>query len=149
MVNCKLDLNAIMADNSAGGSPALLFVYLFYHQLFVTGVTKTSKTGLSLFLSSGSLLRFSKSETDPQNRAKNGLTGHAASCYKTLALIRAKTIKNGLFVSNGGRQLRGQLYAVVQKHIFFICLNALLYLSEGTNMDASLRNVLRHIIWHR
>ena len=72
MVNCKLDLNAIMADNSAGGSPALLFVYLFYHQLFVTGVTKTSKTGLSLFLSSGSLLRFSKSETDPRCQQKKG-----------------------------------------------------------------------------
>lgn len=27
MVNCKLDLNALMVDNSAGGSPALLFVY--------------------------------------------------------------------------------------------------------------------------
>ena len=27
MINCKLDLNAIMVDNSAGGSPALLFVY--------------------------------------------------------------------------------------------------------------------------
>ena len=56
MINCKLDLNAILTDNSAGDSPALLFVYLFNHQLFVTDVTKTSKTGLPLFLSSRGLL---------------------------------------------------------------------------------------------
>ena len=65
MVNCKLDLNAIMADNGAGGSPALLFVNLFYHQRFVTGVTKTSKTGLPLFLSAKGYFGISKSETDP------------------------------------------------------------------------------------
>ena len=65
MVNCKLDLNAIMADNGAGGSPALLFVNLFYHQRFVTGVTKTSKTGLPLSLSARSYWGVSKSETDP------------------------------------------------------------------------------------
>ena len=66
MVNCKLDLNAIMADNGAGGSPALLFVNLFYHQRFVTGVTKTSKTGLPLFLSAKGYFGISKSETDPK-----------------------------------------------------------------------------------
>ena len=66
MINCKLDLNAIMSDNSAGGSPALLFVYLFYHQPFVTSVTKTSKPGLPLFLSSRGYLGISKSETDPE-----------------------------------------------------------------------------------
>ena len=65
MINCKLDLNAILTDNSAGGSPALLFVDLFNHQLFVTGVTKTSKTGLPLFLSAKGYLGISKSETDP------------------------------------------------------------------------------------
>ena len=65
MVNCKLDLNAIMADNGDGGSPALLFVNLFYHQRFVTGVTKTSKTGLPLFLSAKGYFGISKSETDP------------------------------------------------------------------------------------
>ena len=70
MVNCKLDLNAIMADNGAGGSPALLFVNLFYHQRFVTGVTKTSKTGLPLFLSAKGYFGISKSETDPQLNIK-------------------------------------------------------------------------------
>ena len=65
MVNCKLDLNAIMADNSAGGSPALLFVKFLYHQFFVMSVTKTNKTGLPLFLSSRGYLGISKSETDP------------------------------------------------------------------------------------
>ena len=65
MVDCKLDLNAIMADNSAGGSPAPLFVYLFYHQPFVTSVTKTSKAGLLLFLSLRHHMGISKSETDP------------------------------------------------------------------------------------
>ena len=63
IIKCKLDLNAILEDNSGGGNPALLFVNLFYHQLFVTSVTKTSKTGLLLFLSSGTT---SKSETDPK-----------------------------------------------------------------------------------
>ena len=65
MVDCELDLNAILTDNSAGGGPALLFVYLFYHQPFVTSVTKTSKTGLPLFLSAKGYLGISKSETDP------------------------------------------------------------------------------------
>ena len=65
MVNCKLDLNAILTDNSAGGSPAFLFVYLFYHQPFVMSVTKTSKPGLLLFLSSRGYLGISKSETAP------------------------------------------------------------------------------------
>ncbi len=65
MVNCKLDLNTIMMTNSAGGSPALLLVYVFYHKLFVTGVTKTSKSGLPPFLSSKGYLGISKSETDP------------------------------------------------------------------------------------
>jgi hypothetical protein len=65
MVNCKLDLNTIMVDNSSGGSPALLLVYFFYHKLFVTGVTKTSKSGLPPFLSSKGYLGISKSETDP------------------------------------------------------------------------------------
>ena len=68
MVDCKLDLNAIMADNSAGGSPAPLFVYLFYHQPFVTSVTKTSKAGLLLFLSLRHHVGISKSETDPVMR---------------------------------------------------------------------------------
>ena len=66
MINCKLDLNAIMSDNSAGGSPALLFVDFFYHQPFVTSVTKTSKSGLPLFLSAKGYLGISKSETDPK-----------------------------------------------------------------------------------
>jgi hypothetical protein len=65
MVNCKLDLNAILTDNGAGGSPALLFVKFFYHQPFVTSVTKTSKAGLPLFLSAKGYLGISKSETDP------------------------------------------------------------------------------------
>ena len=65
MVDCELDLNAILTDNSAGGGPALLFLYLFYHQPFVTSVTKTSKTGLPLFLSAKGYLVISKSETDP------------------------------------------------------------------------------------
>ena len=65
MVDCELDLNAVLTDNSAGGSPALLFVYLFYHHPFVTSVTKTSKAGLLLFLSLGCSLGISKSETDP------------------------------------------------------------------------------------
>ena len=66
MVNCKLDLNAILTDNGAGGSPALLFVKFFYHQPFVTSVTKTSKAGLPLFLSAKGYLGISKSETDPR-----------------------------------------------------------------------------------
>ena len=65
MVDCELDLNAVLTDNSAGGGPALLFVNVFYHQLFVTGVTKTSKAGLPLFLSAKGYLSISKSETDP------------------------------------------------------------------------------------
>ena len=65
MVDCKLDLNAILTDNSAGGSSALLFVNVFYHQPFVTSVTKTSKSGLPLFLSARGYLGISKSETDP------------------------------------------------------------------------------------
>lgn len=65
MVDCELDLNAVLSDNSAGGGPALLFVNVFYHQLFVTGVTKTSKAGLPLFLSGRGYLGISKSETDP------------------------------------------------------------------------------------
>ena len=65
MVDCELDLNAILTDNSAGGGPALLCVYLFYHQPFVTSVTKTSKTGLPLFLSAKGYLGISESETDP------------------------------------------------------------------------------------
>ena len=69
MINCKLDLNAIMSDNSAGGSPALLFVDFFYHQPFVTSVTKTSKSGLPLFLSAKGYLGISKSETDPREKA--------------------------------------------------------------------------------
>ncbi|MBR5894560.1 MAG: hypothetical protein IKZ13_03335, partial [Akkermansia sp.] len=47
------------------GSPALLFVDFFYHQPFVTSVTKTSKSGLPLFLSAKGYLGISKSETDP------------------------------------------------------------------------------------
>ena len=70
MVNCKLGINAIMADNSAGGSPALLFVKFLYHQFFVTSVTKTNKTGLPLFLSSRGYLGISKSETDPHYSRK-------------------------------------------------------------------------------
>ena len=35
----------------------------------------------------------SKSETDPQNRAKNGLTDHTVLCYKALALIRVSKNK--------------------------------------------------------
>ena len=77
MVNCKLDLNAIMADNGAGGSPALLFVNLFYHQRFVTGVTKTSKTGLPLFLSAKGYFGISKSETDPVLALKWEFIGQA------------------------------------------------------------------------
>lgn len=65
MINCKLDLNAIMSDNNAGGSPALLFVDFFYHQTFVTSVTKTSKSGLPLFLSAKGYLGISKSKTNP------------------------------------------------------------------------------------
>jgi hypothetical protein len=65
MVDCELDLNAILMDNSAGGGPALLFVNVFYHQPFVTSVTKTSKTGLPLFLSAKGYVGISKSETDP------------------------------------------------------------------------------------
>ena len=65
MVDCELDLNAILTDNSAGGGPALLFVNVFYHQPFVTSVTKTSKAGLPLFLSAKGYLGISKSETDP------------------------------------------------------------------------------------
>lgn len=49
MVNCKLDLDDVLTDNSAGGSSALLFVNVFYHQSFVTSVTKTIKAGLLLF----------------------------------------------------------------------------------------------------
>lgn len=49
----KLDLDAILEDNSGGSNPAFLFVNLFYHQPFVTSITKTSKPGLLLFLSSG------------------------------------------------------------------------------------------------
>ena len=75
MVDCELDLNAILTDNSAGSGPALLFVYLFYHQPFVTSVTKTSKAGLLLFLSLGCSLGISKSETDPQ---------HVHSCPKSV-----------------------------------------------------------------
>ena len=67
MVDCKLDLNAILTDNCAGGGPALLFVNVFYHQPFVTSVTKTSKAGLLLFLSAKGYLGISKSETDPKN----------------------------------------------------------------------------------
>ncbi|MBR5894546.1 MAG: hypothetical protein IKZ13_03265, partial [Akkermansia sp.] len=48
------------------GSPALLFVDFFYHQPFVTSVTKTSKSGLPLFLSAKGYLGISKSETDPR-----------------------------------------------------------------------------------
>jgi hypothetical protein len=66
MVDCELDLNAILTDNSAGGGPALLFVNVFYHQPFVTSVTKTSKTGLPLFLSAKGYVGISKSETDPE-----------------------------------------------------------------------------------
>ena len=72
MVNCKLDLNAILTDNGAGGSPALLFVKFFYHQPFVTSVTKTSKAGLPLFLSAKGYLGISKSETDPAFEALSG-----------------------------------------------------------------------------
>lgn len=64
MVDCKLDLDDVLTDNSAGGSLALLFVYLFYHQSFVTSVTKTIKAGLLLFLSAKGYLGISKSETD-------------------------------------------------------------------------------------
>ena len=71
MVNCKLDLNAIMADNSAGGGPALLFVKFLYHQPFVTSVTKTSKAGLPLFLSAKGYFGISKSETDPNQNSSN------------------------------------------------------------------------------
>lgn len=70
MVNCKFDINAIMAENNAGGSPALLFVKFLYHQFFVTSVTKTNKTGLPLFLSSRGYLGISKSETDPHYSRK-------------------------------------------------------------------------------
>ena len=49
IIKCKLDLNAILEDNSGGSNPALLFVNLFYQQPFVTSVTKTSMTGLLLF----------------------------------------------------------------------------------------------------
>jgi hypothetical protein len=73
MVDCELDLNAILTDNSAGGSPALLFVYLFYHQPFVTSVTKTSKAGLLLFLSAKGYLGISKSETDPATGHQYGI----------------------------------------------------------------------------
>lgn len=45
-----------MADNSAGDSPALLFVKFLYHQFFVTSVTKTNKTGLPLFCHLGAAL---------------------------------------------------------------------------------------------
>jgi hypothetical protein len=74
MVDCELDLNAILTDNSAGSGPALLFVYLFYHQPFVTSVTKTSKAGLLLFLSAKGYLGISKSETDPlKSTVANGM----------------------------------------------------------------------------
>ena len=66
-VNCKLDLNAIFADNGAGSSPAFLLVQVFEHKLFVTGVTKTSKAELLLFLSSEAAQSLSRSETDPFN----------------------------------------------------------------------------------
>ena len=83
MVDCELDLNAILTDNSAGGGPALLFVNVFYHQPFVTSVTNTSKAGLPLFLSAKGYLGISKSETDPENT-------RACEMGTSLKLDRAK-----------------------------------------------------------
>ena len=68
-VNCKLDLNAIFADNGAGSSSTFLLVQVFEHKLFVTGVTKTSKAELLLFLSSKAAQSLSRSETDPSTDA--------------------------------------------------------------------------------
>ena len=65
-VNCKLDLNAIFTDNGVGGSPAFLLVQVFDHKPFVTGVTKTGKAELLLFLSSETAQNLSESETDPR-----------------------------------------------------------------------------------
>lgn len=51
LIHWKLDFQAIVAVLCLCGSPALVLVYLFYHQSVVTSVTTLCKTGLSLFVS--------------------------------------------------------------------------------------------------
>jgi hypothetical protein len=88
MVDCELDLNAILTDNSAGGGPALLFVNVFYHQPFVTSVTETSKTGLPLFLSAKGYFGISKSETDPpQPRMRSMRCVYQISCKSAVRAL--------------------------------------------------------------
>jgi len=58
------------------GNPAFLLVKLFYHQPYVTGVTKTSKTGLPLFVSyaSGTTPSADLKQTPKSNTAKAATT---------------------------------------------------------------------------
>ena len=53
MVDCELDLNAVLSDNSAGGGPALLFVNVFYNQLFVRVLQRQARLDCHFFCQAG------------------------------------------------------------------------------------------------
>ena len=65
MVNCELDLYAVMAYNEPDGGSVFLLVYVSYYQPFVISTAKMSRAGLMLFFSAERDLSVGKSETDP------------------------------------------------------------------------------------